>query len=167
MSPARTTSSSSPTAAQAEEVAAVARSWLGTPYQHLGRLKGVACDCVGLVIMTAQEMGLTEFDTKDYGRDPHPERMTAMLRAHLDPLEVDQEACKRGELPACLRPGDILHMRWRAHPRHLGIVLPRDGGGWNLIHAYSGERRVVEHNLDKVWLNLVRAGYRYRWPVSS
>lgn len=167
MSPERTTSLSSPTAAQAEAVARVARSWIGTPYQHLGRLKGVACDCIGLVIMVAQELGLTEFNVMDYGRDPHPARMTAGLREHLDPLGLDPVAMRRGDVPDCLQPGDILHLRWKAHPRHLGMVLPREGGGWNLIHAYSGSKRVVEHNLDKVWLHLVREGYRYRWPASS
>ena len=26
------------------------REWIGTPYQHQGRAKGFACDCLGLVI---------------------------------------------------------------------------------------------------------------------
>jgi NlpC/P60 family putative phage cell wall peptidase len=26
-----------------------ARSWIGTPYQHQASLKGVGCDCIGLV----------------------------------------------------------------------------------------------------------------------
>ena len=27
----------------------LARGWLGTPYRHQGSLKGVGCDCLGLV----------------------------------------------------------------------------------------------------------------------
>jgi cell wall-associated NlpC family hydrolase len=30
-------------------VLAEVRSWLGTPYHHMGRLKGVGCDCVTLL----------------------------------------------------------------------------------------------------------------------
>jgi cell wall-associated NlpC family hydrolase len=26
-----------------------ARSWLGTPYHHQAALKGVGCDCIGLL----------------------------------------------------------------------------------------------------------------------
>jgi NlpC/P60 family putative phage cell wall peptidase len=33
----------------ADSVVAEARSWIGTPYQHQASLKGVGCDCLGLV----------------------------------------------------------------------------------------------------------------------
>ena len=33
----------------ADLVVAEARSWIGTPYQHQASLKGVGCDCLGLV----------------------------------------------------------------------------------------------------------------------
>ena len=32
-----------------EEIVAAARSWIGTPYRHQASLKGVGCDCLGLV----------------------------------------------------------------------------------------------------------------------
>jgi NlpC/P60 family putative phage cell wall peptidase len=32
-----------------EEIVAAARSWIGTPYLHQASLKGVGCDCLGLV----------------------------------------------------------------------------------------------------------------------
>ena len=31
------------------KIVAQARSWLGTPYHHQARLKGVGCDCLGLL----------------------------------------------------------------------------------------------------------------------
>jgi NlpC/P60 family putative phage cell wall peptidase len=30
-------------------IVAEARSWIGTPYRHQASLKGVGCDCLGLV----------------------------------------------------------------------------------------------------------------------
>ncbi len=30
-------------------IVAAARGWLGTPYRHQGALKGVGCDCLGLL----------------------------------------------------------------------------------------------------------------------
>jgi NlpC/P60 family putative phage cell wall peptidase len=32
-----------------EEIIAAARSWIGTPYRHQASLKGVGCDCLGLL----------------------------------------------------------------------------------------------------------------------
>ncbi len=36
------------------DVVRTARTWLGTPYHHQGRLKGVGVDCAGLLIGVAQ-----------------------------------------------------------------------------------------------------------------
>ena len=30
-------------------IVALARGWIGTPYQHQASLKGVGCDCLGLL----------------------------------------------------------------------------------------------------------------------
>ena len=30
-------------------IVAAARSWIGTPYRHQASLKGVGCDCLGLL----------------------------------------------------------------------------------------------------------------------
>ncbi len=32
-----------------DEIVAAARGWIGTPYRHQGQVKGVGCDCLGLV----------------------------------------------------------------------------------------------------------------------
>ena len=36
-------------AARRARIVATARSWLGTPYHHQASLRGVGCDCLGLV----------------------------------------------------------------------------------------------------------------------
>ncbi|MFX9112545.1 hypothetical protein ABTN46_19735, partial [Acinetobacter baumannii] len=41
----------------------LARSWLGTPYRHQSSLRGVGCDCLGLVRGLWREL---------YGREPEP-----------------------------------------------------------------------------------------------
>jgi len=33
----------------ADRIVAAARAWIGTPYRHQASVKGVACDCLGLV----------------------------------------------------------------------------------------------------------------------
>src|SRR5688572_25297534 len=32
-----------------DQIVAAARDWIGTPYRHQASLKGVGCDCLGLV----------------------------------------------------------------------------------------------------------------------
>jgi hypothetical protein len=34
---------------------AQARTWIGTPFHHQGRLKGVGCDCLGLIVGVAED----------------------------------------------------------------------------------------------------------------
>ena len=59
-------------AVTAADVVAAARAHIGTPWQHQGRLRGVALDCAGLVIMVARDLGIVEpdFDIRGYGRAP-------------------------------------------------------------------------------------------------
>ena len=40
---------SPPATTPREAIVAAARGWIGTPYQHQGSLRGVGCDCLGLV----------------------------------------------------------------------------------------------------------------------
>lgn len=122
-----------------------ARGWLGTPYRHQGRLKGLAVDCLGLVTEVGRSIGAGTYDRLDYGRLPNPRRMLAELRDHLEVIAVC-DAC----------PGDVLHISWREHPMHLAIRTP-DG----MIHAYAQVGEVVEHPIDVEWRGRIRFAYRY------
>ncbi len=35
------------------------REWIGTPFHEQGRQKGIGCDCVGLILGIAKEIGVT------------------------------------------------------------------------------------------------------------
>lgn len=43
---------------QRDAVVAEAASWIGTPYQHRGRLKGIAADCAGLPLCVYETAGV-------------------------------------------------------------------------------------------------------------
>lgn len=45
-------------AAAREAVCRIARSWLGTPYHHMGRIKGVGVDCAMFPLEVYREAGL-------------------------------------------------------------------------------------------------------------
>jgi cell wall-associated NlpC family hydrolase len=129
-----------------QSIIAEARTWLGTPFRHQGRVRGRACDCAGLIVGVAAGLGLAHVDVTDYGRIPHPVRMRAALDAQLERIPIGSAG-----------PGAIVWIAWRRYAQHLAIVT--DLG---LIHAYESTGRVVEHPMDEFWRAGIRAAYRYR-----
>lgn len=114
-----------------------ARQWVGTPYHHQGRVKGVGCDCIGLIIGVCQEIGLINFDFTNYERTPDGTAMMQELEKHCTPTNNPE-------------PGDLLVFRIKRNPRHVGLLT--DGG---IIHAYQSAGKVVEHSLDQWWSDRV------------
>ncbi|MCU0938912.1 MAG: peptidase P60 [Burkholderiaceae bacterium] len=118
-------------------IVAEARTWLGTPWVHQHRAKGVAVDCAGLVIGVARALGLVppEWDINGYSRHPDG-TLAALCAAHM--RRVSQ---------AAMQPGDVLVLALQADPQHLGIVGDYRHGGYSLIHAASNAGRVIETRL--------------------
>lgn len=138
-----------------QDVVSEARVWLNapTPYQHQQRMKGVAVDCVGLVIGVARVLCIfrPDFDVKGYDRTPDGESLKAQCDEHLD----------RVSLPNA-RPGHLLLLRFAEEPQHMAIVADYIHGGLSMIHAYAKEKRVVEHRLADVWRARIVQAYSYR-----
>lgn len=135
------------------DIIAAARRWVGTPYQHQQRMKGVGCDCVNLVIAVGLELGILDWTPESfskfrgYTRSPNPARMRLAMETFLVQLP-------EGEQP---QPGDILWIEWaRGLPMHLAIVT-----GPTMIHAFSDAQAVVEHGVDELWLSRVNSVWRF------
>jgi cell wall-associated NlpC family hydrolase len=141
-----------------EEIVAVARGWIGTPFHHQGRLKGVGVDCVGLVIGVAKELHILpdDFQTTAYRREPDGVTLIHECDRLLDRVSRDN-----------ISIGDILVMSWKTEPQHVGIIGDYKHGGFSLIHAFGrpGGGKVVEMRLDMN--DLMRGGKfvaAYRFP---
>lgn len=106
-------------------VLAVARSWLGTPWHHKARVRGVGVDCAQLLIAVYSEAGLFDaFDPGEYAID-------RMLHS-AEP--VFQGWCERyGRLVDTPLPGDVTLWQFGRCYSHGGIVVdwPRA-----VIHAF-------------------------------
>lgn len=127
-----------------EQVAAAAREWLGTPWHHQGRVKGVGVDCAGVVLGVARDLGLSEFDMTGYGHRPNSRELQELCHSHMTPVPVAEA-----------RLGDVLLIEVDNQPQHLAIVS--DVG---MIHAFAPLRRVVEHRLDDAWTARIVAAFR-------
>ena len=135
------------------DIVAEARDWIGTPYRHQASLKGVGCDCLGLVRGVWRAL---------YGEEP--ENVPAYSRdwAEASGRETLAEAGFRHLLPvmpAAIRPGDVLLFRWRAGlvAKHAAIL----SGEAAMIHAHDGAA-VAEVALTPWWRR--RLAYAFRFP---
>lgn len=122
-----------------------AKTWIGTPFKHQGRIKGVGVDCAGVVIGIAHALAISDFNYTHYSHVPDGVTLRRLLEEHLIP-----------KFMSALQPGDIVLMCFDAQPQHVGI-LSEDG----IIHAYAQVRRCCEHRLDAVWRSRMVSGYAY------
>ena len=128
-----------------DDVVQEARDWIGTPFKHQGRLKGVGIDCAGLIIGVAHALQLSTFDYTSYSHLPDGITLRRLLTTHLCPILSYQA-----------QAGDIVLMRFDAQPQHVGILSPE-----GIIHAYAQVRRCVEHRFDTLWQSRLVSAYAY------
>lgn len=132
----------------AAQLVAIAREWLGTPWHHQAGLKGVGCDCAGLVMGVAREAGLADVSVSGYPRLPRGHELEGYCDQHM-------QRVPRAEL----RLGDVLAFRYGGDPQHLAIVGAIDGRA-TMIHAHAPSRKVVETILAEPWLSRLAIVYR-------
>jgi cell wall-associated NlpC family hydrolase len=120
------------------QVIAEAREWIGTPFHHQARIKGVGVDCVGLVLGVAWELGIAPrtLDEKGYPRVPDGVSLMRTMRGHA--AEIDR---------ADMQPGDVIVLSFDRDPQHLGILGDYRHGGLSIIHAAGNTGRVIETRL--------------------
>jgi NlpC/P60 family putative phage cell wall peptidase len=125
-----------------------ARGWLGTPYHHQASLRGVGCDCLGLLRGVWREV---------IGPEPEvmppysPDWDEAQGTEHM--LRV----CNRWLVPADGGTVVVFRMRPNMVAKHCGIATP-DG---TLIHSHTGHG-VHEVALTPWWLR--RVAGRFNFP---
>jgi len=134
------------------QIVAEARTWIGTRYQHQGALKGIGCDCIGLVAGAAFAAGLPSAEAfardtrwRGYGRAPDPIMLLKACAEYFDPIAAPDV-------------GDVLVMSFVGEPQHFALLSGVD----YIIHSYAQARRVVEHRLDAVWRARIVRYFRFR-----
>jgi NlpC/P60 family putative phage cell wall peptidase len=119
----------------AARIVAEALEWVGTPYRHQGALKGVGCDCLGLVrgvwrAVYGEEPERPGPYAADWAEATGEDRLLAAASHH----------CTAKPKEAAV-PGDLLLFRWRPDvpAKHAGILVAED----RFIHAYQGHSVLV------------------------
>ncbi|WP_457650888.1 NlpC/P60 family protein [Profundibacter sp.] len=132
-----------------------ARSWIGTPYHDQASLKGVGCDCLGLLRGVWREM---------IGPEPMPVPPYSRDWGEAGPVEVLVEAARAAmqELDVAeAHTGDVILFRMRqdAIAKHAGIL----SGAGRFIHAYD-RTGVIEEHLTESWKRRIAFAFRFPTP---
>ena len=132
-----------------------ALTWLGTPYHHQARVKGVGTDCAQLVAGVAEVVGVLSKGLGITGYSPEwhlhnsEEKMLGML---------EEFGCTEAE---SLEPGDIICFKFGKVCSHLGIYLGQE----QFIHARIDQGKVVINSLSGDWLK--RHTKTYSFPLEK
>ena len=133
------------------------RRWIGTPYHDQASVRGVGCDCLGLLrgvwrdVVGSEPLGLTG-PVPPYSRD----------WGEAGPVEVLAEAARAAMIELDIsdaRSGDTILFRMRAGAiaKHVGILSSKT----TFIHAYE-RTGVIEEHLTSAWQR--RVAYAFRFP---
>lgn len=136
------------------EIVAAADAWRGTPYRHQASLRGVGCDCLGLVRGVWRETIGPEPETvpvytPDWAEAGGEEALAAAGFRHLVPVAAEAR-----------RPGDLLLFRWRmgVPAKHAGILVTPE----RFLHAYDAAGGVVASPLSPWWTR--RLAFVFAFP---
>jgi len=145
-----------------------ARTWLQTPWQHQGRLKGIGVDCIGLVIEVSRALGLLEaaglsadWQFTAYARQPAYQELAQILGGY----------CTRVSKSA-RQIGDVVMFAGTVVLGHVATPTEK-GQPFGLLHSFAARgklrRRVIEHRLSGAWVSHIVATFRLpgvaTWPA--
>lgn len=132
-------------------VVAAARGWIGTPYRHQASLRGVGCDCLGLLRGVWREV---------VGPEPETPPPYAPDWAEAGGTEALWDAAARWFEPAdaAVTAGRVLLFRWRegSPAKHCAIATSPAA----MIHAHEGAA-VAEAPLPPFWRRRIVAVFRF------
>jgi NlpC/P60 family putative phage cell wall peptidase len=140
-----------------DDIVTEALTWMGTPYRHQASLKGVGCDCLGLIRGVWRAL---------YGDEPERAPDYTPDWAEAKGVETLAEAAGRHMTrvaPADVQAGDVLLFRWRPNlpAKHVGILISLSPAGTRFVHAQEGAA-VTAATLTPWWRR--RVAFAFRFP---
>lgn len=132
-----------------------ARSWKGTRFQHLGRLKGKGVDCANFIAIVARDAGVKDVNIPhNYKPREDGTVMLKLLREHMRMIEHSE-----------MRPGDVLALcdeglKHLDVPRHLAFVSEVTEKTIFIVHA--SQHGVREHRTNAHWRKRIHSIWRLK-----
>ena len=132
------------------------RRWIGTPYHDQASVRGVGCDCLGLLrgvwrdVVGPEPIPVPPY-SRDWGEVGPVEVLAEAARAAMQELDVSE-----------VRTGDVILFRMRAGAiaKHVGILSSKI----TFIHAYE-RTGVIEEHLTPAWQRRIAFAFRFPEPA--
>ncbi len=140
-------------------IVSCARGWIGTPYLHQAAVRGLGCDCLGMLRgvwaeVTGTALIAVPIYTPDWSEPQGDEVLLQAARRLLVAKTVSNA-----------EPGDVVVFRMRAGAVAKHVGLQADAGqSPSFIHAYQGHG-VVENALTPPWQRRIVA--RFAFPTND
>lgn len=153
----------------ARKVIEAARSWVGTKFQHQGRVKTIqskidnnhidnigGTDCLGLIIGVAKELNLKNktgipifmLDNANYAVFVQSNELYEKISEHLYEVSIME-----------MKPADIICFKIQNYIKHVAIFSYKN----NIIHVTEETGKVVEHALTDYWKKKIAAVFRFKF----
>jgi NlpC/P60 family putative phage cell wall peptidase len=139
------------TNAEREHIVQLTRAWIGTPYHHQAALKGVGCDCFGLIrgvwaeLYGAQPPEKAPPYTRDWAEATGEEQMLAAAKRWM--VEQTFPAFSGHGTPVGMAGDVVIFRHTETSPAKHSAIL---AGGGRMIHAVEGHK-VCEVYLGSWW----------------
>ena len=135
---------------RANEIVQAAKNLVGMKYRHQGRGQG-SIDCVGVPIYITHELGLSAWDTTDYGPRPALQKFNQLIA---------ESGATRIPITA-LSHGDMAQISWEGSaPVHVGIIEIDEQGQMWVIHAFMMHRQVTREPVSDKMQRSFTAAWR-------
>jgi NlpC/P60 family putative phage cell wall peptidase len=138
-----------------DQIIAHARAWIGTPYMHQASLRGVGCDCLGLLrgvwrAVHGEEPYIVAPYSADWAEASQQETLADAAREYLNEIPV-----------ADFGAGDVILFRWRcgSPAKHCAIATSNE----TMVHAHDGAS-VAEVAIGPWWRR--HLAYAFRFPLT-
>lgn len=140
---------------KSDKIVEKAREWIKTPFHEQGRHKGIGCDCIGLIIGIAKEIGaisLTgkqwdECDVLKYDTDKDSTIMLELLPKHFPITKTPFEV------------GNILLIEVMPNQYHLCLITNETP--LKIIHSCNSLGVVTEHKIIPNWKEKIKNIFKY------
>jgi cell wall-associated NlpC family hydrolase len=139
-------------------VVEAAREYLGKPWEWGGRNRWNAIDCIGLLVLVAEDLGLPTtwgmegYTFNGYGRDnyyPDGHELSMRLLMAKPLIEIPVEDAGIGDI-------QCYWIRHRKYVCHCGILSDK-----GVIHTHQGSKKVVETQRRDFWDRRTSCSFRY------
>jgi len=128
------------------QIIAEAKEWYYTPWQHHTSKKRVCCDCIGLFLGVANNLGIPAGISENYHRIPRNDSMRIEMDKFFEPIRVDEATI-----------ADLFLFQIQSVARHVGIITHVNPCLFIHTHQTKG---VKETRLGGIWQRRITQAYR-------